>query len=55
MKSRSERYNLRGVFWYSWRDKEGGEKSATGAATQASGAERLGEAVLEAFSKLAKR
>ena len=26
MKSRSKHYNLRGVFWYSWRDKEGGEK-----------------------------
>ena len=26
MKHRSSRYKLRGVFWYSWRDKEGGEK-----------------------------
>ncbi len=26
MKQRRERYNLRGVFWYSWRDKAGGEK-----------------------------
>lgn len=26
MEKRRERYNLRGIFWYSWRDKEGGEK-----------------------------
>ncbi len=26
MQSRRRRYNLRGAFWYSWRDKEGGEK-----------------------------
>jgi hypothetical protein len=56
MKSRRERYNLRGVFWYSWRDKEGGEKICDWCGY--AGLRELDGSAKpswKAFSKLAKR
>jgi hypothetical protein len=56
MKSRRERYNLRGVFWYSWRDKEGGEKICDWCGF--AGLRELDGSAKpswKAFSKLAKR
>jgi hypothetical protein len=56
MKSRAGRYGLRGVFWYSWRDKEGGEKICTWCGH--AGLRDLDgspKPAWKAFSKLAKR
>ena len=56
MKSRAARYHLRGIFWYSWRDKEGGDKICDWCGN--AGLRELdgsAKPAWKAFSKLAKR
>jgi hypothetical protein len=56
MKQRAKRYRLRGIFWYSWRDKAGGEKICAWCGN--AGLRALDGSAKPAwtkFSKLAKR
>ncbi|MDX6583047.1 MAG: polysaccharide biosynthesis protein PslG [Solirubrobacterales bacterium] len=56
MASRQHRYNLRGVFWYSWRDKEGGDKICVWCGDAGLRAlDGSSKPAWKAFSRLAKR